>query len=171
MTQQTTVLIYTIPTESMDSFVPSFAEKMYNSDIRCTIIHHDQSTVDDLNKKLWTYKKLSFIPHAVAHNTPKPQEQPILLSTNPSDCVKNTSKILIVLSAQSIANLTSQDITSYNLNKLIIITDNTPKELLTHQLICNHKTTIYSQKDGQWHQKTLPNQTVGNDIHPQKSFT
>ena len=64
--------------------LPALVDKIYGLGLKAFIYHIDESVLSDLDKTLWTYTPLSFIPHEVvgADQEVDYERAPIVLCNN-----------------------------------------------------------------------------------------
>lgn len=75
---------YQFTSDGFGKAFPRLIEKIYQSQKRCIIRMADAAQMENLNKLLWTYSPLAFLPHGTAHDA-HASEQPVLLTTNRDD--------------------------------------------------------------------------------------
>ena len=72
---------YHLTQSPLERALPHLLAKAHESGKRVLVKVSDEARMASLDKALWTYQQLAFLPHASeAH--PEPQRQPILLTTS-----------------------------------------------------------------------------------------
>lgn len=87
------IQFYHLTKTPLESALPRLLEKAYAAEHRILVKVANVQTMEILDKALWTYASLAFLPHASdAH--PKPETQPILLTTTLDN--KNAANVLCI---------------------------------------------------------------------------
>lgn len=130
------IKIYKTDNEVLTKNYASIAEKCYYSDEKTCTIVSDESLMHDLDKKLWTYSKKHFIPHATK-NDPSPEQQPVYLTDLLDDKNNSTIFILVNLPQQKLIDfmvkIPMEEISK--IKKILILFDNTVQ--IDLQYICD----------------------------------
>lgn len=74
---------------------PRLVEKMYAQKQRGVLLIHDTHTYQDINDVLWTFSKVSFIPHGGKEDGLAPEDQPFWLTSTLEN--PNHANVLILL--------------------------------------------------------------------------
>ena len=69
-------------------------ESLYRARKRVVVWVEDEGRLQILDNYLWTYHKLAFLPHRVWQEGPVPDDEPILLVSEPVEMVRN--EVLVV---------------------------------------------------------------------------
>lgn len=100
------VNFYHLTTTTWDKALPKLMEKVYSTGKRALILASDSAKVEEINKLLWTYGSLKFIPHG-SENDGYKEEQPIFITHKEEN--PNKSEILVVLDSIEPKNLNGFD--------------------------------------------------------------
>lgn len=86
---------YHLERSSIEAAIVPLLEKCLQNDWACLIRAQNASTLNDLDKKIWSFKPDSWLPHAIEGEGVEASEQPILLTT--SDENSNFSQAFFIL--------------------------------------------------------------------------
>jgi DNA polymerase-3 subunit chi len=89
---------YHIEHTSLDAAIAPLVEKCLERKWRVVIVGHED-TLERLNKALWTYREVSFLPHGRAKTDAA--KHPVLLSTEAT--ATNGAKVAILLDGSDVA--------------------------------------------------------------------
>lgn len=85
---------YQTQSEDLAKTLCKISEKCYYSNSNTLIITENEDYSNSIDKSLWTYSKKHFIPHATT-NDPRPNDQPILITTKPENL--NNAEIIVFI--------------------------------------------------------------------------
>ena len=88
-----TIQFYHLTNSPLESALPRLLEKAYEQGFRIHVKVADVGMMAALDKSLWTYSPLAFLPHA-SDTDLKPEAHPILLSTTLEN--QNNAKVLCI---------------------------------------------------------------------------
>lgn len=149
-------IYYTIH-DNMQKTICMLSEKCYLSGLKITILLQNYETQEALNKELWTYSRLLFLPHG-SSNDSKPNVQPIYLTTNLENI--NNSSVLISKNSLNINDLITHEKLIKQFERICIICDNDnleDKEIINNQVSVIHslgyQIEYYTQNSSKQWQK------------------
>jgi len=76
----TEISFYHMTRNSLEEVLPRLLEKVLETGMRAMVVTDNEMSLQTLDKVLWTYTPLAFLPHGTPHD-PFPEKQPILLTT------------------------------------------------------------------------------------------
>ena len=76
-----TAQFISISTQSCESITAKKVEELFSNGSRIALLAESESLRDSIDNTLWSYKKLSFIPHATELDDNK-EDQIVYISTN-----------------------------------------------------------------------------------------
>lgn len=118
----TRVDFYHLQTQSLDSVLPSLAEKAYETGKNIKIMAGHEESVEKINSNLWSYNPSSFLPHG-SKKDGFADMQPIYISAK--DDNPNNSTILFLVDG---AKISLEDLNSFE-RVLNIFSGNSPEPL------------------------------------------
>lgn len=112
------------------SYVGKLLEQIYEKREQTLFLCNTHSIMQEIDKTLWTYSQLSFLPHDTMDGY-SPSEQTLLLTTNINDRVVNNSQNLVHLTDNllEIPECIMQEDCVYNFKKIMLILKNSPNEI------------------------------------------
>lgn len=97
-----TVNFYHITKSTEAEVLPRLLEKVLENKHRAVVLVDDVVYLEELDKLLWTYTPLAFLPHGTEKD-PHPENQPIFLATTLSN--PNKADVLVLTSDVSVADI------------------------------------------------------------------
>lgn len=94
------VKFYHLTKNSLEEMLPRLMEKIYERGLRATVVIDTPEHVVVLDKALWTYTPLSFLPHGSEGNA---DDHPIWLTTKLEN--KNNAQVLVLTAHFNISDL------------------------------------------------------------------
>lgn len=95
----TTVQFYHLTTTPLERALPKLLERALSGGYRVCLVAQSDERVEQLNKLLWTYDPVSFLPHG-SDKDEQPENQPILISTGIEPV--NSANLLVVTDGRSV---------------------------------------------------------------------
>lgn len=129
-------------------------EKCYLSNLKVVILTSSIEDQEKLNRALWTYGKIKFIPHG-SKSDPLPSKHPVYITSELEN--PNNAKVLIFLNNTThLTQITSEF--GQHFTKIIIISDNPDQIQQINQIIksfvnCSINCFIQDQ-DKKWREIT-----------------
>ncbi len=94
MAENTEVSFYRISATPIERALPKLLEKILQQNYSCLIKFEDNALMEELNSKLWSIGRKTFIPHG-SINDKNPELQPVLLTTGAENL--NSANLLITI--------------------------------------------------------------------------
>ena len=88
---------YVLPTSDPIAFACRLLEKTHQEKHTVFVLAQTKETAEQLDKQLWTFKDISFVPHHLANNQTD-HSSPIAISTNINDA--QTHDVLLLLTPE-----------------------------------------------------------------------
>ncbi|NRB10291.1 MAG: DNA polymerase III subunit chi [Rickettsiaceae bacterium] len=135
------------------------SEKCYSNSTKLLAITYDQLLIPELDRSLWTFAKIKYIPHAT-NCDPMPELQPIYITDKLEN--PNQAEVIIFINAskQMILDLMigEKEIKASDFKRIIFLFDNNSEiiyeevvELITKSPITNYDLECFKQEiKGNW---------------------
>lgn len=119
------ISFYRTQTEDCIKTLCQISEKCYYNNFKTLIITDHEDNLYNIDKSLWTYSKIHFLPHATIHD-PRLNDQCILVTTKPHNFNNAEVIVFIRITQQILLNYLSQnqELKLDHIVKIIIIYDN-----------------------------------------------
>lgn len=75
------ISFYHLTSSPLEKALPQLLAKAHEAGLRAVVKVSDEARMASLDKALWTYQQLAFLPHA-SEGHPEPERQPVLLSVS-----------------------------------------------------------------------------------------
>lgn len=100
------VQFYHLTTTPLEKALPKLLERAVAGNYRSLVLGASDADIEQLDKLLWAYDELSFLPHGKITDA-QPENQPILLAT--ADTPLNKANLLVVTDGRSVDTTTEHE--------------------------------------------------------------
>ncbi len=98
----TAIQFYHLTITPLERALPKLLERALSGGYKVCLVAQSDERVEQLNKLLWTYDPVGFLPHG-SDKDEQPENQPILLSSNIESL--NSANLLVVTDGRSVKDV------------------------------------------------------------------
>lgn len=151
--------IFLFESSRMIHYSANVLEKLYQNKSRTLFLCDDDAEMNAIDKSLWTFSSLKFLPHA-RYDWAFANKQPILISTSASDySLNNSENIIYIIKEQKLHSDIDNPAMLKQFNKIMLIINASLEDNLDSTEQRNNKIAF------------LKNSSFSSDIFTQRWIT